>query len=67
MNAYSNMAMGALLSTVFVLMSVSIASEGLFHSKAPEKPGFAIVAEEAPAAGGEQGKRPELPAQPLAK
>ncbi|MGE6739598.1 c-type cytochrome [Allorhizobium pseudoryzae] len=51
MNAYTNMAVGALLSTVFVMMSVSIASEGLFHSEAPEKPGFAIVAEEAPAAG----------------
>ncbi|MCO5732869.1 cytochrome c family protein [Rhizobium sp. SSA_523] len=52
MNAYTNMAVGALLSTVFVMMSVSIASEGLFHSEAPEKPGFEIVAEEAPAEGG---------------
>lgn len=68
MNAYSNMAMGALLSTVFVLMSVSIASEGLFHSKAPEKPGFAIVAEEAPAAGGEAAAPAAVPiAQLLAK
>ena len=52
MNAYSNMAVGALLSTVFVMMSVSIASEGLLHSEVPEKEGFAIVAEEAPGAGG---------------
>ncbi|MGF9693873.1 cytochrome c family protein [Rhizobium sp. 0TCS1.26] len=52
MNSYTNMAVGALLSTVFVMMSVSIASEGLFHSEAPEKPGFAIVAEEAPSEGG---------------
>ncbi|WP_183782265.1 c-type cytochrome [Rhizobium sp. BK456] len=53
MNSYVNAAVGALLETIFVLMSVSIASEGIFHSEAPEKEGFAIVAEEAPAAGGE--------------
>jgi cytochrome c len=51
MNPYVNMAVGALLATVFVLMSVSIASEGIFHSPAPEKEGFAIVAAEEPAAG----------------
>ena len=47
MNSYVNMGVGALLGTVFVLMSVSIASEGLFHSENPEKPGFEIVAAEA--------------------
>lgn len=54
MNSYVNMGVGALLGTVFVLMSVSIASEGIFHSGHPEKEGFAIVAEEggAEAAGG---------------
>jgi cytochrome c len=41
------MGVGALLGTVFVLMSVSIASEGLYHSENPEKPGFEIVAAEA--------------------
>jgi cytochrome c len=46
MNPYVNMAVGALLATVFVMMSVSIASEGIFHSGAPEKEGFAIVAAE---------------------
>jgi len=50
MNSYVNTAVGALLGTVFVLMSVSIASESLFHSENPEKEGFAIVAEEASAA-----------------
>lgn len=52
MNSKMNMAVGALLGTVFVLMSVSIASEGIFHSEVPEKEGYAIVAEatEAPAA-----------------
>lgn len=53
MNSYVNMGVGALLGTVFVLMSVSIASEGIFHSAAPEKEGFAIVAEESAGAGGE--------------
>lgn len=46
MNSYVNMGVGALLGTVFVLMSVSIASEGLFHSENPEKPGYEIVAAE---------------------
>lgn len=56
MNSYVNMGAGALLGTVFVLMSVSIASEGIFHSPVPEKEGFAIVAEENPAeAAGEAG------------
>ncbi|MDX0828440.1 c-type cytochrome [Sinorhizobium medicae] len=60
MNPYVNMGVGALLGTVFVLMTVSIASEGIFHSEAPEKEGFAIIAEEtageAGAAGGEEAK-----------
>ncbi|MBO3758522.1 cytochrome c family protein [Ciceribacter sp. L1K23] len=51
MNSYVNMGAGALLGTVFVLMSVSIASEGIFHSEAPETEGYAIVAE-APADAG---------------
>ena len=37
MNSYVNMGVGALLGTVFVLMSVSIATEGIFHSESPEK------------------------------
>ena len=47
MNSNVNMALGALLGTVFVIMTVSIASEGLFHSENPEKPGFIIAAEDA--------------------
>ena len=60
MNSYVNMGVGALLGTVFVLMSVSIASEGIFHSEAPEKEGFTIVAEEtggAEAAGGDEAAK----------
>ena len=43
MNSYVNMGVGAFLGTVFVLMSVSIASEGIFHSEAPEKEGFTNI------------------------
>ncbi|MCD2174478.1 c-type cytochrome [Rhizobium sp. C4] len=52
MNSHVNMGVGALLGTVFVLMSVSILSEGIFKSEAPEKPGYAIAAAEGEAAGG---------------
>ena len=64
MNSYVNMGVGALLGTVFVLMSVSIASEGIFHSGAPEKEGFAIVAEEA--GGEEAGGAEAVAAVPIA-
>jgi cytochrome c len=63
MNSYVNMGVGALLGTVFVLMSVSIASEGIFHSGAPEKEGFTIVAEEA---GGEEAGGDAPAAVPIA-
>ncbi len=47
---------GALLATVFIIMSVRLASDALFEHGVPEKPGFAIAgAEAAPegeAAGG---------------
>jgi cytochrome c len=66
MKSNVNMAVGALLGTIFVLMSVSIASEGIFHSEAPEKEGFAIVAEEAPAAGGGEAAAPAA-VVPIAK
>lgn len=66
MNPYVNMGVGALLGTVFVLMSVSIASEGIFHSEAPEKEGFAIVAAEAAAEGGEAAGSGEAAVTPIA-
>ncbi|MEZ5871511.1 MAG: cytochrome c family protein [Nitratireductor sp.] len=37
----------AVLGTVFVLFGVSLISESLFHSEAPETPGYAIAAAEA--------------------
>ncbi|NTJ41013.1 cytochrome c family protein [Agrobacterium larrymoorei] len=61
MNSKVNMAVGALLGTVFVLMSVSIASEGIFHAKAPEKEGFAIVAETTSENAGAEAAAPAVP------
>lgn len=54
MNSYVNMGVGALLGTVFVLMSVSIASKSIFHSEVPEQHGYAIEVAEtgSDAAGG---------------
>jgi cytochrome c len=60
------MGVGAFLGTVFVLMSVSIASEGIFHSEVPEKEGFAIIAAEgASEAGGDAQAEVEVDIKPL--
>lgn len=63
MNSYVNMAVGAFLATVFVLMTVSIASEGIFHAGVPEKEGFAIVVAET---SGDAGGAEEVAAVPVA-
>jgi cytochrome c len=63
MSGYMNMALGALLGTVFVLFSVSIASEGLYHSENPEKPGFIIEATEEASA---EVAKADVPAIPIA-
>ena len=47
-----NKLIGALLGTVFVVFSIGLISDGLFASPEPEKPGFEIVAAEAPADNG---------------
>ncbi len=41
-----NKVLGALLGTVFVVFSVSLVSDAIFASHAPETPGFAIVVPE---------------------
>jgi cytochrome c len=56
-----NKIIGALLGTVFVIFSISLVSDSLFYSPNPEKPGYAIEAQEAPAAGG--GETKENPAK----
>jgi cytochrome c len=65
MSGYMNMALGALLGTVFVLFSVSLASEGLYHSENPEKPGFIIEATEEASAEGTKAEAPAIPVAEL--
>ncbi|MBB3612933.1 MAG: cytochrome c family protein [Rhizobium sp.] len=65
-SSYVNMGVGALLATLFVLKSVSLASGYIFHSETPEKPGFEIVAAEEPAAGA-GGKAAEAKETPIAQ
>ncbi len=61
-----NKLIGALLGTVFVIFSISLVSDSLFFSPNPEKPGYAIEAKEAPAAGGEKKENPaKAPIAPL--
>lgn len=66
MNSQVNMAVGAFLGTVFVLMSVSIASEGIFHSEVPEKPGFVIAAAETEGGGAAGGEAAAAAVVPIA-
>ncbi len=64
MNSFEfNKIVGAVLATIFVLFGGSILAEGLFHSEAPETPGYEIVAAEpeADGAGGEAAKAEEVP------
>lgn len=42
-----NMYAGAFLATVFVVMTVGIASDAIFYSETPEQQGFAIIVPEA--------------------
>ena len=41
-SSYLNAAAGAFLGVVFILMTISITSEGIFHAEAPVTAGFAI-------------------------
>jgi cytochrome c len=61
-----NKIIGALLGTVFVVFTISLVSDSLFHSPNPEKPGFAIEAQEAPAAGGGAEKKENPAKAPIA-
>jgi len=46
-----NKLLGGFLGTCFIIFSIGLVSDGLFASPAPEKPGFAIEAQE-PTEGG---------------
>lgn len=58
----ANKVFGAILGTVFVLFGGSLLAENIFHSAAPEQPGYAIEAPEA----GEGGAAAEVAAVPIA-
>src|SRR5690348_13702002 len=47
-----NKVLGAFLAAVFVVFSISIVSDALFHSPVPEKAGYAIEAAEPEAGAG---------------
>ena len=66
-SSYLNSAAGAFLGVVFVLMSISFASDGIFHSETPENPGFIIVAAESTGGGTEVAAEAETltPVTPL--
>ena len=60
-----NKLLGALLGTVFIVFSIALISDGIFSSPEPAKPGFEIVASEAPA-GGETGGGEAAQPEPIA-
>jgi len=66
-SSYVNMGVGALLATLFVLKSVSLVSGGIFSSEVPEKPGFAIVADETASAGAGDKAAAAAPETPVAQ
>ncbi|TIS56063.1 MAG: cytochrome c family protein [Mesorhizobium sp.] len=59
-----NKLLAGFLGTVFIVFSVGIVSDALFHSAQPEKPGFAIEAAEESAEGGPAA--PAAEAKPIA-
>ena len=58
-----NKLLGGFLGTCFIVFSIGLVSDGLFASPAPEKPGFAIEAQE-PTEGG--AAAPAAEAKPIA-
>lgn len=60
-----NMYAGAFLGTVFVMMSVGILGEAIFHEEEPEQAGFAIAVEES-SGGGEASADAEPTIEPIA-
>lgn len=52
---------GGLLAAVFVIFTVSIVSDAIFESPAPEQEGFVIAAAEAESNGGEEAKEEAAP------
>jgi cytochrome c len=61
-----NKLIGALLGTVFVIFSIALISDSIFFSPNPEKPGYAIEGQEAPAAGASGGQKENPAKAPIA-
>ncbi|EKF44317.1 cytochrome c, class I [Nitratireductor indicus C115] len=68
MNSFElNKILGALLGAVFVIFSINLVSDAIFHSPAPEKPGYAIeVAESGGEGAGKEDAAPQSIAPLLA-
>src|SRR5580700_8676972 len=60
-----NKILGAILGTCLVLLVTSFTANALFAPKMPEKPGFEIVAKEAPEGGAKEAAAP--PSEPIEK
>lgn len=56
-----NMYAGAFLATVFVVMTVGIASDAIFYSETPEQQGFAIIVPEAEGAAAPAEEEVDVP------
>ena len=57
----ANKIFGAILGTIFVVFGGSLLAGSIYHSEVPETAGYAIVAAEAPAGGGEAAAPAEDP------
>ncbi|WP_136657754.1 cytochrome c family protein [Nitratireductor sp. XY-223] len=65
-SSFLNAAAGAFLAVAFVVMTVSIASDAIFHSSEPEAEGFALEASEGATATASAGEEDTLePISPL--
>jgi cytochrome c len=66
MDSYEiNKILGALLFTCLCLLSLNIAAEAVFHPAKPAKPGFEVVVQAAPSAGGGAAAVAEEPIEKL--
>jgi cytochrome c len=60
-----NKILGAILGTCLVLLVTSFTAGALFSPVMPEKPGFEIVAKEAPEGGAKEAAAPAVPIEKL--
>lgn len=66
MNSFEfNKIAGAVLGTALVVFGLNELGKIIYHSPEPEKPGFAVAVEEAPAAGAAEAATPAAPAVSL--